>query len=168
MNPRVPLMIAVVALAVVPFLARSAEPGGGAMREQKVKETVPPPARDAAQARAKIAESKTELKNAVAALGKARGDMTKALKKSDALNASARTHVAAALKQIQEPGAGNADKIESIRKQLESAMKDLEAQDKLGNFEIQDLMSRYNQAETLASSVQKKLDDAEKSVIGKI
>jgi hypothetical protein len=38
-------------------------------------------------------------------------------------------------------------------------MKDLEAQDKLGNFEIQRLMSQYNQAATLASHVQKKLDD---------
>ncbi|MEO1552114.1 MAG: hypothetical protein AAFR93_17095 [Pseudomonadota bacterium] len=28
-----------------------------------------------------------------------------------------------------------------------------EAQDRLGNFEIQDLMSRFNQAQTLASSV---------------
>ena len=31
--------------------------------------------------------------------------------------------------------------------------------DKLGNFEIQRLMSQFNQAETLASNVQKKLDD---------
>jgi hypothetical protein len=37
-----------------------------------------------------------------------------------------------------------------------SGGKGLEAQDRLGNFEIQNLMSRYNQAETLASSVQKK------------
>jgi hypothetical protein len=33
------------------------------------------------------------------------------------------------------------------------AIKDLESQDKLGNFEIQDLMARFNQSETLASSV---------------
>ena len=32
-------------------------------------------------------------------------------------------------------------------------LKELEAQDRLGNFEIQDLMSRFNQAETLASSL---------------
>ncbi|MEM8790265.1 MAG: hypothetical protein AAGE80_01510 [Pseudomonadota bacterium] len=42
------------------------------------------------------------------------------------------------------------------------------AEDKLGNFEIQDLMSRFNQAETLASSVQKKTDDTKNAVIGKI
>lgn len=40
--------------------------------------------------------------------------------------------------------------------------------DKLGNFEIQDLMSTFNQAETLASSVQKKDDDRANAVIGKI
>ena len=42
------------------------------------------------------------------------------------------------------------------------------AEDRLGNFEIQDLMSRFNQAETLASSVQKKRDDTANAVIGKI
>lgn len=42
------------------------------------------------------------------------------------------------------------------------------AEDKLGNFEIQDLMSRFNQAETLASNIQKKTDDAQSAVIGKI
>ncbi|MEM7745911.1 MAG: hypothetical protein AAF409_19595 [Pseudomonadota bacterium] len=40
--------------------------------------------------------------------------------------------------------------------------------DKLGNFEIQDLMSRFNQAETLASSVQKKDSDTKNAIIGKI
>jgi hypothetical protein len=49
-----------------------------------------------------------------------------------------------------------------------SGGKGLEAQDRLGNFEIQNLMSRYNQAETLASSVQKKADDTASAVIGKI
>jgi hypothetical protein len=44
----------------------------------------------------------------------------------------------------------------------------LEATDKLGNFEIQDLMSQYNQAETLSSSVQKKMDDTSSGMIGKI
>jgi hypothetical protein len=46
--------------------------------------------------------------------------------------------------------------------------KDLQSQDKLGNFEIQDLMSTYNQAETLASSVAKKVNDTNAAVIGKI
>lgn len=47
-------------------------------------------------------------------------------------------------------------------------LEDLEAADDMGNFEIQDLMSNYNQAETLASSVQKKLDDASNAVISKV
>jgi len=46
--------------------------------------------------------------------------------------------------------------------------KSLESQDKLGNFEIQTLMSSFNQASGLASSVQKKADEAASSVIGKI
>ncbi|MEZ5891793.1 MAG: hypothetical protein R3C58_01395 [Parvularculaceae bacterium] len=58
--------------------------------------------------------------------------------------------------------------IEALRKAFEEKLKDLESEDKLGNFEIQDLMSRYNQSETLASSVQKKKDDTEKSIINKI
>jgi bacteriocin-like protein len=49
-----------------------------------------------------------------------------------------------------------------------SGGKGLESRDRLGNFEIQDLMSRYNQAETLASSVQKKAADTASAVIGKI
>lgn len=44
----------------------------------------------------------------------------------------------------------------------------LDAQDRMGNFEIQRLMSAYNQAETLSSNVQKKLDETQRSVIGKI
>lgn len=45
------------------------------------------------------------------------------------------------------------------RRELEVAGKSLEAEDRLGNFEIQELMSRYNQSETLASSVRKKESD---------
>lgn len=58
--------------------------------------------------------------------------------------------------------------VERIKSKFEDKAKDLESQDKLGNFEIQDLMSRYNQAETLSSNVMKKRDDATNSVIGKI
>ncbi len=47
-------------------------------------------------------------------------------------------------------------------------MKDLESQDKMGNFEIQDLMSTYNQAEQLESQVMKKKRDSEKSILEKI
>ena len=45
---------------------------------------------------------------------------------------------------------------------------DLEAGDRMGNFEIQRLMSQYNQSEQLASSVQKKKDDTNNAIIGKI
>ncbi len=62
----------------------------------------------------------------------------------------------------------NADRIEAIRKEMDKKMKELESQDKLGNFEIQDLMSRYNQAETLSSNVQKKLKDTHDAVINKL
>ena len=55
-----------------------------------------------------------------------------------------------------------------IRNQLDGKSKDLQSQDKLGNFEIQTLMSDYNEAQTLSSSVQKKKDDTEKSVIQKL
>jgi hypothetical protein len=41
-------------------------------------------------------------------------------------------------------------------------------QDKLGNFQIQTLMSDFNQAQTLASSILKKKDDTENAVIQKI
>ncbi len=46
--------------------------------------------------------------------------------------------------------------------------KPLESADRLGNFEIQNLMSNYNQAETLASSVQKKKDDTASGILSKI
>ena len=47
-------------------------------------------------------------------------------------------------------------------------LKDLEAEDKLGNFEIQTLMSAYNQAETLASAILKKRNETSQSIISKI
>ena len=59
-------------------------------------------------------------------------------------------------------------KIESIRKDLTNTMKDLESQDKLGNFEIQDLMSQYNQSETMAGNVLKKVSDSKNAVVKKI
>ena len=42
------------------------------------------------------------------------------------------------------------------------------SRNRMGNFEIQRLMSAYNQAETLASSVLKKLNETTTGVIGKI
>ena len=62
----------------------------------------------------------------------------------------------------------NQDMADAIKNRFQDAIKDLEAEDKLGNFEIQDLMSTYNQAETLASSVLKKRDDTANAVVGKV
>ena len=55
-----------------------------------------------------------------------------------------------------------------LRKKLDNAMKQLEAQDKMGNFEIQRLMSQYNQAETLSSQVHKKIADTKNAVVSKL
>jgi hypothetical protein len=65
------------------------------------------------------------------------------------------------------PGA-SPDAAKGIRSRFDDRSKDLQNQDKLGNFEIQDLMSQYNQSETLASNVQKKVDDTSRGLIGKI
>ena len=62
----------------------------------------------------------------------------------------------------------NQDMIDSIKAKFQDAVSALESEDKLGNFEIQDLMSTFNQAETLASSVLKKRDDTGNAVIGKV
>lgn len=62
----------------------------------------------------------------------------------------------------------NNQEIERIKGLFDGMVKDLEAEDRLGNFEIQRLMSQYNQSEQLASSVQKKLDDTSNAVIGKV
>lgn len=47
-------------------------------------------------------------------------------------------------------------------------LQELGYEDKLGNFEIQDLMSNYNQAETLASSVLRNRDKSSENVINKV
>lgn len=51
---------------------------------------------------------------------------------------------------------------------LEDSLRNIGADDKLGNFEIQNLMSTYNQSQQTASSVTKKIDDTSAAVIGKI
>lgn len=56
----------------------------------------------------------------------------------------------------------------TLRKKIEEAMKDLEANNKISNFEIQQLMSEYNQAETLASQVLKKREETKKKVVSKL
>lgn len=70
-------------------------------------------------------------------------------------------------KQLKEADK-TADRIEELRKRFNAEMKDLESKDRLGNFEIQDLMSTFNQAETLSSNVAKKLSDSRKAVINKL
>ncbi len=66
-------------------------------------------------------------------------------------------------KQTAAENAANA-----LRKKLGEAMKSMEANGKLGNFEIQRLMSEFNQAETLASQVLKKREETKKSVVSKL
>jgi hypothetical protein len=63
-------------------------------------------------------------------------------------------------------GGGNG--VQKVRDAFDNKDKDLQNQDKLGNFEIQSLMSDYNEASTLASSVQKKQHETQSAVIGKI
>ena len=66
-------------------------------------------------------------------------------------------------KFVQESRELTADELNAV-----SGGKGLQGQDKLGNFEIQRLMSSYNEASTLASSVQKKANDTANAIIGKI
>jgi hypothetical protein len=58
--------------------------------------------------------------------------------------------------------------IQDIKDRFQKLDTDLSNQDKLGNFQVQSLMSDYNEAQTLASSVKKKSDDTDNAVIGKI
>jgi Skp family chaperone for outer membrane proteins len=60
------------------------------------------------------------------------------------------------------------DAMARLKKQLEAAMKDLESQDRMDNFEIQRLMSTYNQAETQSSDVRKKMEETKNAVISKL
>ena len=60
------------------------------------------------------------------------------------------------------------DAMARLKKQLQAATKDLESQDRMGNFEIQNLMSEFNQAETLSSSVMKKLEASKNTVMNKL
>ncbi len=65
----------------------------------------------------------------------------------------------------QPLGAGELGELADI---VADMLQDLAAQDKLGSFEIQSLMSKYNQAEQHASSIKKKVDDTKDAVIKKI
>jgi prefoldin subunit 5 len=54
--------------------------------------------------------------------------------------------------------------IDALRTSFDSAIKDLESKEKMGNFDIQGLMSMYNRAQTAASDVAKKVDDAKTGI----
>jgi hypothetical protein len=71
-------------------------------------------------------------------------------------------------KQAQAPEAKNKEASEKLKEKLEQELKDLEAQERLANFEIQRLMSQYNQAEQTASSILKKKREVDSNVIRKI
>lgn len=62
----------------------------------------------------------------------------------------------------------NREAIDQLRRRFKESLEDVESGDKLDSFEIQDLMSRVNQAETLASSVKKKKDDTTNSILNRI
>lgn len=58
--------------------------------------------------------------------------------------------------------------LERAREALHDTLNDPDGKDKLGNFQIQQLMSDYNEAETLASTVNKKMNETMGCIIGKI
>ena len=58
--------------------------------------------------------------------------------------------------------------LERQQRIFEGVVEKLQSVEKLDNFEIQDLMSQYNQAEVLASEVSKKLEGAISCAIRKI
>lgn len=62
----------------------------------------------------------------------------------------------------------NANRVETIRKDFDGKLKEIESQERLDNFGIQELMSRYNQSEQLAASIEKKEGDTQNAVISKI
>lgn len=102
------------------------------------------------------------------------GALDKALAKLDAGFAAVdRSSIAASRKSAAAASEGDEvkalrDSLNFLKSKIEGTLKDLETEDRLGNFEIQDLMSRYNQSEQLASSVQKKKDDTASAIIGKV
>jgi hypothetical protein len=53
-------------------------------------------------------------------------------------------------------------------REFDARLAALDGEDKLGNVEINQLMSDYNRAEALASSIAKKRDCVANSIIGKI
>lgn len=75
------------------------------------------------------------------------------------------------LREKKSQAGGDKDKnetLDKIQEQMEQALQDLEAQDRQTNFEIQVLMSQYNQAEQAAAAIRKKQEETEKATIKKI
>ena len=62
----------------------------------------------------------------------------------------------------------NVDQLRKVLETLSENLKELESKDKLQNFELQELMSLFNQAETLASNILKKRDDTADSIVNKV
>lgn len=60
------------------------------------------------------------------------------------------------------------NQLERAREALHDTLKNLDSMDQLGSFQINQLMSDYNQAESLASSVAKKMKDTVGCMINKI
>lgn len=90
----------------------------------------------------------------------ARVDIGALLPKSVKMNAATKRNLSGARHTVAQ-----------LRKSLDKLserLKDVESQERLDNFAIQDLMSRFNQAETLASSVSKKRDQIASSIFGNI
>ena len=65
-------------------------------------------------------------------------------------------------------GRTNTNVIDTLRGRLEDRVSDLEAKDKIGNFELQDLMATLNQNHTLASTTLKELTNIRTDTIRRI
>lgn len=65
-------------------------------------------------------------------------------------------------------GENNSEAVEDIRRRLHDRTKEAESEDRMGNFEIQDIMNTKNQSKTLGSQTQKKLDDTDSDTIRKV
>lgn len=90
----------------------------------------------------------------------ARVDIGQLLPPSVPMNAALRKQLTSTRRSIDR----FARHLAGLSKKIES----LEGEGKLENFEIQDLMAGFNEAERLASNVLKKRDDTANAVIGKV
>jgi hypothetical protein len=64
--------------------------------------------------------------------------------------------------------ASHSDLVSAMQSAFDNAGQDLQNQDKMGNFEIQTLMSDYNEASSMASSVLQHQQSTTNSIIGNI